>query len=1029
MTNLENNDEVMMKSPNPVILSENGEEHLSTQVEEVWGRDGNDTIIGALNSVEPGSTLLGNAGDDYIRSRGIGDRVFGGRGADTIVNDNGQALIYGDLGSDYLLARESRTTLFGGRSFGEATAEEGKNTLVSQGGKNILMGGGGNDYLIGEAGEDTMAGGDGDDTAIGGLRGQSFIFGNKGADYLLTRSTGKGDTLFGGQGNDKLIVDASSTAEAPHLFGGVGDDSLMVAGSDGKVNGAILVGDVNPDGSFGGSDGDEGNNYLFAESGKNHQLFGNSGNDTLSVGVNIGVGVSLFGGRGDDMLMGGTDGSVEGLKAFGDKGNDTLMFTGSDSEFWGDNPFISSGFGDNVIQVTGVKNILRGGNTLQGADSGVDIPESELGNNRIVAIAPEGFEGSTANQLIGGAGNDTLDAGSSGAGDTLIGGPDGGKGNNTYIFGPGQKIVQDTIGVNTYFARDVFDTEVTVRGVDSIAGNGQFLIEGDINQNVTALKTGGVRTGAGNDRIVLENAVGLTDGGSGDDLFQLGAVGATYTNLSGKVVENPEATVLGGAGDDQITINGTDGVGENATVDGGLGNDTIEVTNASATVKGAIFGGEGNDSISFTNLGKTGKIDGGGGADTIIGTGKIAGEIIGGGKDNVFRFNGASLFGGAKITTGAGDENVILTNVAVGSDDGDGVIEIKGGAGNNLLGVSYQTGTSATTFSGSDSARFSIDGVGGDRNILQGGKYGDVIKAGGGGDFLYGGSSAIFATHADKLIQGGSILATQALKIGDGDQLIGGAGKDTFYFGGLAETGAIQGVIGDTGSFASADGITFDGAETAIIGVGTAPSVDANTTIAQVQLGQVPAAGLGFANAAFNVDTITGFQYAQGPDGDRIILQDGMFNVNVGDLAGTITTFQSRADGILFGRIVDETGAGFVAGSLQTVKNGSIQSEGVYRGDGSNGFAESFVLGGLDDENAAGGAGTAALDLINFNNNGRFFFDTRTGGMYLGDGSGASLITVLDGATVPNGGSASDIFSVENIDVASIGGDPGLQLF
>lgn len=182
MTNIENNDEMMMQeaTDNRVLLSENGENFVSTEVQEVQGRDGDDTIIGALNAVEPGSTLFGNAGDDYIRSRGIGDRVFGGRGNDTIVNDNGRAIIYGDLGNDFIIAKDSNTTLFGGRSFGEPSSDEGKNILLSLGGKNILKGGGGDDSLVGEEGGDTMAGNSGNDTIFGGPGVQASCLATRG---------------------------------------------------------------------------------------------------------------------------------------------------------------------------------------------------------------------------------------------------------------------------------------------------------------------------------------------------------------------------------------------------------------------------------------------------------------------------------------------------------------------------------------------------------------------------------------------------------------------------------------------------------------------------------------------------------------------------------------------------------------------------------------------------------------------------------------------------------------------------------
>ena len=695
---------------NRVLLSENGENFVSTEVQEVQGRDGDDTIIGALNAVEPGSTLFGNAGDDYIRSRGIGDRVFGGRGNDTIVNDNGRAIIYGDLGNDFIIAKDSNTTLFGGRSFGEPSSDEGKNILLSLGGKNILKGGGGDDSLVGEEGGDTMAGNSGNDTIFGGPRGASFLFGNKGNDMLFSRAKDNPDTMFGGQGNDMIEVTAQSTADAPRLFGGVGDDTLIIAGSDGQVNGAILVGDVNPDGTFGGSDGDEGKNYLLAESGENHQLFGNSGNDTLKVGVNIGVGVSLFGGRGDDVLLGGTDAdsAVTGMKAYGDKGNDTLIFVGSDSEFWGDNPNITTGFGNNFIQITGKSNVLRAGNkNSTGTDSG---------NNQIIAIAPELAEGeATNNTLWGGAGDDTINAGSSGPGDVLIGGPNGGEGNNTYIFGNQQTIELDTIGVNTYIGVNALETTVTVRPTDRIGGESNFVVSGD-QSGVHQIEAGGVKTGAGNDFISIGEATGQTNAGDGSDTLNLGNVGGTDADA----LPN---TVSGGAGNDVINVTGTDGVRANAVLDGGAGDDTITISEGA--VLGKVLGGDGNDIIRTKFLGQAGGdeiglIDGGAGNDTIsIDTMFGGAKVIGGDGDD--SINVGVALAGATLQGGPGGGNKIILR-GVGTDEGfegeNSVINITGGAGADVLGV----GTGATYVSGTDAVRFNIDGGAGN-DIIQGGTF------------------------------------------------------------------------------------------------------------------------------------------------------------------------------------------------------------------------------------------------------------------------------------------------------------------
>jgi hypothetical protein len=172
------------------------------------------------------------------------------------------------------------------------------------------------------------------------------------------------------------------------------------------------------------------------------------------------------------------------------------------------------------------------------------------------------------------------------------------------------------------------------------------------------------------------------------------------------------------------------------------------------------------------------------------------------------------------------------------------------------------------------------------------------------------------------------------------------------------------------------------------------------------------------------VDTITGFQYAGSAAGDRIILNTS-FNSGAG-LSGSIQVFESRGDGFLFGRIIDEAAGDLAAnpadGTL-SVDGGNLQLDGIYNTDGS-GFAESFVLGGLDRSVD----GTAALDNIDFSANGSFFFDKTTGGLYLGDGAdGADLITVLEGVTINDGDSVNNLVTFQAIGLGA--GDPGLQLF
>lgn len=1021
MTNIENNDEMMLEgtTDNRVFLSKDGEEFVSSEVQEIIGLDGDDTIESAINAKEPGSTIFGNAGNDYIRSRGIGDRVFGGRGNDTIINENGKAIIYGDLGNDVIIANDSNTTVFGGRSFGEPSAEDGENILWSFGGKNILIGGGGNDSIIGNVGNDTMAGGNGDDTIRSGPVGKSFLFGNKGKDFIFSRAQDNPDTMFGGQGNDVIEVTAESTADAPLLFGGVGDDSLMVMGS---VNNAILVADVNPDGTFGGSDGDEGNNYLFIKAGEGHQLFGNAGNDTLELGVNVTTRVSMFGGRGDDYIFGGSDASYSELQIFGGRGSDTIMFEGSVSQsvIWGDNNFSTEGFGDNVIIVSGDGNTLRGGNDNT-------TPEN-AGQNKITLAA------GSDNLLIGGPGGDFLSGSGAGENNTL----QGGVGNDTFFFGKNQTITSEG-GANFYrgFGADK-GQEVEVTTQDDIAGEANFVVRGDAS-GFREIEKGGVRTPDTDKRqsiSITVDASGTTRTGGGDDIFELGSVSGLVTSS---------------AGNNTFTVRND--VTETGAVIGGSGSDTIRVQGA-VQEGGSVSGGDGNDNI-FANVVESGAvIDGGEGADTIE-VNELFGVVKGGGLgNNIFTINQA--FAGAQIWAGAeANENIILG--AIGTSDSDDPIIIKGGMGDNKLGFG-----SASTGIGSDMARLEIDGVGGD-NVIQGTPFGkDILKGGAGADVLYGGVSNFVgriganAATADQLGQIG-------LKIGDGDQLISGGGKTTFLFQTWNETGSVQsnfaGITiteapdGDMeayvlsiGTAAAVDDV-FDEAlaESILAALNSAPDqfnreevlteldsddfnevengfdwdntiesedwidfLENNLSIAEAleittaQSINFDAITPGFnddatsklLSAGFHVDTLTNFNYESGANnGDRIFLSNDPGNFS--GLAGSITQFSSTAVG----------GDGFLFGAI-----GTSDADVTNAGDiiiGTTYFNSSFVVSNNAD------ARTAINNAIGQPNS--VLFDRSTGGLYLSPGnSTAYLVAVLDGHNIPENEvvDASSIFTV-----------------
>jgi hypothetical protein len=375
----------------------------------------------------------------------------------------------------------------------------------------------------------------------------------------------------------------------------------------------------------------------------------------------------------------------------------------------------------------------------------------------------------------------------------------------------------------------------------------------------------------------------------------------------------------------------------------------------------------------------------------------FGGAKINGGEGNDSVSIGVAL-AGATLEGGPGGDNSIILN-GVGTDEGfvgeTSVINIVGGAAKDVLGI----GTGANYLSGTDAVRFNIQGGGGN-DIIQGGRFRDVLNGGADNDVIYGGSPTLTGNKLNGGLDFTAAGTTQLKTIlastsdvsfndfGDGDQITAGAGPDTIVFRNLLETGDLQRTI-FAGGTATATvgtggeaGIQFGSGESLsstvnqyLIGTNGAPFEGGNV------LGSTGAA-FSYISAGFNVDTVTGFNV-----GEDVIFLDEQ---NFPELAGSIRVFDGR--GALFGRIVEGSGAD----ATDFTDPASVLSGGSF------GFYESFALAG----------GTQAGSNIEFNEVGSVYFDNQTGGLYVGDGSGASLITVLDGVTLTDGQAFSDILQV-----------------
>lgn len=238
----------------------------------------------------------------------------------------------------------------------------------------VVFGGAGNDTIIVNATLTQRA-------TLFGEAGNDHLFGGRGNDGL-DGGSGK-DFLYGGRGNDTLCGGSGND----FLFGQQGND---LAGGDGgtdRVFGEsgndLLLGGDERDYLYGGS----GNDELFGQAGRD-LLFGGSGNDALAGGSGDD---RLFGGSGRDLLIGGT-GSDD---LFGESGDDILI--GGET-----------GFDEDPLSLD---DIVRDWNSGASFSARVNDLRFGTGDSGIVLDDASVLDDGDSDSLYGGSGRDWFIAG------------------------------------------------------------------------------------------------------------------------------------------------------------------------------------------------------------------------------------------------------------------------------------------------------------------------------------------------------------------------------------------------------------------------------------------------------------------------------------------------------------------------------------------------------------------------------------------------------------------------------------------
>jgi Ca2+-binding RTX toxin-like protein len=509
-------------------------------------------------------------------------------------------------------------------------------------------------------------------------------------------------------------------------------------------------------------------------------LLGGAGNDVLTAAD--GGGGVLVGGLGNDTLTGGR---------FGDGYNprfDTFRFAQGDGQ-----DLLYLGSGDTIELGAGI--------------SRNDVKVGKLGATAINTIVVG----------LGGSDSITLDL-SANSGGSLLKFADGStltvEEIRTLATLPDDLVLTGTAGDDSLMGGGGNDTLYGGAGNDTLGGgaNGQDLLMGEEGDDSLQ--------GYGSDTLV---------GGAGDDLLRMS--GIAYADVG------VEARFSAGFGHDTITyFGGTDVVAFDATVrsdefaasnsGGDLilsragGQDTLTIENYFGQRVGLPYGAVGSigfqDGTTWTQADLVRMLTvGGGGNDTLIGTGLGDLSLSGGGGNDLISggaFNERLIGGAGQDTVGGGlGADTVVFDRGDGQDlvhaDGADVIELGAGIARTDLSVGKlgASGAGAVVLGLGSTDTITLDGAGGWATLAL--SFAD-------GSRVTGAEIMTLATRPDNLTLTGTagkdtltgqdgndtlsgLAGNDSLSGGKGnDRLIGGKGNDTYLF----ERGGGQDVILDQDS-------------------------------------------------------------------------------------------------------------------------------------------------------------------------------------------------------------------------------------
>ena len=572
----------------------------------------------------------------------------------------------------------------------EVFAGDGNDTINAGAGPDLIHGGDGDDNINAGTGNDVLDGGLGADVLDGGQGIDTATYYNAATGVTASLDTGLGvintgeaagdtyvniENLTGSNFDDILIGDAQKNV----LLGGTGNDKLV-----GRGNGDVLN----------GGDGNDTASYEYAVSAVTVSLAINTGTQGEADGDALISIENLIGGAGNDTFISGL--GVQANAYDGRAGIDTVSYAASTSG----------------IVATLTTGLVPQTNDAAG-DSFTNI-ENLVGSNQDDTLIGDGAN----NTLNGGTGNDIVE-GMAGA-DILI----GGNGNDTASYEHAALGV--VASLNTVFtvgpvvtqtndaAGDTFSSIENLRGSnfnDTLIGdNGANILTGNDGDDILEGMEGSdtLIGGNGNDTASYAHAItgvaaSLTAGlagfsSSGD------AASDTYISIENMAGSNYNDILIGDVNNN--VLNGGDGddilegMGGADSLIGGAGSNTASYEHSATAVFASLIDPSLNTNDAagdtYSNI------------QNLLGT-AFNDEITGDAGDNVLSGAGGDdlITGGAgvdKLFGGDGDDTLI--------DDGVGLVELNGGAGNDIIRLTNFDTAVDTIVGGTGSDTLVIDRAG-----------------------------------------------------------------------------------------------------------------------------------------------------------------------------------------------------------------------------------------------------------------------------------------------------------------------------